>query len=147
MEGHVPCNKASRTLRTIPVLFLCVLYNGRQIITLGNATFSDIVETVIATYSGIGHSVLCCNHINQNYNPWLEFVSELCRPSDHRLLTKLVPTFEDIERHVVSVSDPYGRNLSFPERSPYFSFEVASQFVLSRMGGPRSRPTNSQKIW
>jgi hypothetical protein len=46
------------------------------------------------------------------------------RPSDRRLLAKLVPTFKDRGRHVVSVSDPYG---SILDRSRYFFFQVALQ--------------------
>jgi hypothetical protein len=42
-----------------------------------------------------------------------EFASELRRPSDRRLSAKLVPTFEDRRCHVVSVTVPYGRILSF----------------------------------
>jgi hypothetical protein len=47
--------------------------------------------------------------------PWPESASELYRPSDSRLSTKLVPTFADrgVPRHVVSVTDPYGRILGF----------------------------------
>jgi hypothetical protein len=48
--------------------------------------------------------------------PWSESASELCRPSDRRLLAKLVPTFADRGSHVVSVMDPYGRILDFLDR-------------------------------
>jgi hypothetical protein len=57
--------------------------------------------------------------------PWPESASELYRPSDHRLSAKLVPTFEHRGCHVVSVTDPYGRNLGFLDRSRYFLFQVA----------------------
>jgi CBS-domain-containing membrane protein len=40
-------------------------------------------------------------------------VSELYRPSDRRLLAKLVPAFADKGCHVVSVMDPHGRILGF----------------------------------
>jgi hypothetical protein len=49
----------------------------------------------------------------QKQTPWPESASELYRPSDRRLSAKIVPTFEDIGCHVVSVTDPYGRILSF----------------------------------
>jgi hypothetical protein len=39
----------------------------------------------------------------------------------------LVPTFPDRGYHVVSVTDPYGRNLNFLDRSSYFFFQVAPQ--------------------
>jgi hypothetical protein len=35
--------------------------------------------------------------------------SELYRPSDRRLLAKLVPTLADRECRVVSATNPYGR--------------------------------------
>jgi hypothetical protein len=40
---------------------------------------------------------------------------------------KLVPHFTDRKYHVVSVTDPYGSNLSFLDRSSYFFFQVAPQ--------------------
>jgi hypothetical protein len=48
--------------------------------------------------------------------PWPESASELYRPSDRRLSAKLVLTFEDRGCHVVSVMNPYGRNLGFLDR-------------------------------
>jgi hypothetical protein len=41
---------------------------------------------------------------------------------------------------VVSVTDPYGRILGFLDRSRYFSI-ISSSVVLTRLSGPRSRPT------
>jgi hypothetical protein len=52
-------------------------------------------------------------------------VRELYRLSDRRLSVKLVPTFDDRECHVVSVTDPYCRILDFLDRSRYFFFRVA----------------------
>jgi hypothetical protein len=48
--------------------------------------------------------------------PWPESASELYRPSDRRLLAKLVPTFTDGGGHVVSVTEPYSRILGFLDR-------------------------------
>jgi hypothetical protein len=59
--------------------------------------------------------------------PWPESASELYRPSDRRLSAKLVPTLADRGCCVVSVTDPYGRNLRCLDRSNYFSFQVAPQ--------------------
>jgi hypothetical protein len=43
---------------------------------------------------------------------------------------------------VVSVTDPYGRILGFLDRSLYFFFlSSSSSVVLTRLSGPRSRPT------
>jgi hypothetical protein len=41
------------------------------------------------------------------------------------LSAKLLPTFSDRGRHVVSLTDPYGRNLGSLDRSRYFFFQVA----------------------
>jgi hypothetical protein len=65
-----------------------------------------------------------------NQTPWPESASELYRPSDHRLLAKLVPTFADRGCHVFNVTDPPGRILDFLDRSRYFFFQVASQLYL-----------------
>jgi CBS-domain-containing membrane protein len=59
--------------------------------------------------------------------PWPESASELNRPSDRRLLVKLVPNFADKGCHMVSVTDPYGPILGFLDRKPYFSFQVAPE--------------------
>jgi hypothetical protein len=48
--------------------------------------------------------------------PWHKSASELYRPSDRRLLAKLVPTLADRGCYVVSVTDPYGRILGFLDR-------------------------------
>jgi hypothetical protein len=48
---------------------------------------------------------------------WPESASELYRPSDRGLSAKLLPTFADRGRHVVSVPDPYGRILGILDRT------------------------------
>jgi hypothetical protein len=68
--------------------------------------------------------------IMNNYNKqttWPESASELYRPSESRLSTKLVPTFEDRSCRVVSATDLYSRILGFLDRSHYFFFQVAPQ--------------------
>jgi hypothetical protein len=49
------------------------------------------------------------------------------RLSDRSLSAKLVPPFADMECHVVSVTDPYGRILGSVDLSRYFFFKVAPQ--------------------
>jgi hypothetical protein len=71
--------------------------------------------------------------------------SELYRPSDRRLLVKLVPTFTGRECHVVSVTDPYGLNLGFLDRR--FFLSSSSSVLVTRLSAPRSRLTTSQKMW
>jgi hypothetical protein len=48
--------------------------------------------------------------------------SELYRPSDRPLSAKLVTTFGDRWRCVVSSQDPYARIIAFLDRSSYFFF-------------------------
>jgi hypothetical protein len=59
--------------------------------------------------------------------PWPQSASELYRPSDLRLSAKLVSTFADRGCHVVSVRNPYGRNLGFLDRSRCYCFQVDPQ--------------------
>jgi hypothetical protein len=70
--------------------------------------------------------------------PWFESVSELYRQSDPRLSAKLLPTIADRGCHVVSVTDPHGRILGFIAATFLSS---SSSVVLTRLSGPRSRPT------
>jgi hypothetical protein len=68
--------------------------------------------------------------------------SELYRPSDRRLSAKLVSTFADRWCRVISATDPRSLiRFSWPEPLLFHSV------TLTRLSGPRSRPTTSQKIW
>jgi CBS-domain-containing membrane protein len=66
-----------------------------------------------------------CHKVQQStkLNSMSESASELYRPSDRGLSTKLVPTFVDRGCHVVSVTEPYGRNLGILDQSRYFSIQ------------------------
>jgi hypothetical protein len=60
------------------------------------------------------------------------------------LLGKVVPTFADRGCCVVSATNPPGRIHGFLDWSRYYFFQVAPQLysrVLTRLSGPRSRPT------
>jgi hypothetical protein len=59
--------------------------------------------------------------------PWPRSTSHLYRSSDRHFSEKLVPTLCDRGCRMVSTTDPYGRMLSFLDRSRYFFFEVAPQ--------------------
>jgi hypothetical protein len=73
-----------------------------------------ILPSVPIGTSVSGESVVCLNQLyGRVKSPWPESASKLYRPSDRRLLAKLVPTFADRGYHVVSVTDPYGRILGF----------------------------------
>jgi hypothetical protein len=62
------------------------------------------------------NTILTDRHKQTKQTPWPESVSKLYRPSDHRLLAKLVPAFADKGCHVVSMTDPHGRILDFLDR-------------------------------
>jgi hypothetical protein len=53
---------------------------------------------------------------------------------------KFVPTFADRGCQVVSVADPYGRNLRFFDRSRYFFFQVDPQLYSRGWADPVADP-------
>jgi hypothetical protein len=81
------------------------------------------VETSIAgvrfPFYRFGLSLRCVK------TPWFESESELYRPSDRRLSSKLVATF-CTWLHMVSVTDPYGRILGFIDRKLYYRAPASS---------------------
>jgi hypothetical protein len=87
--------------------------------TQGYASFTFC--NVVQGYPNFGASCNCDELVTRIV------ASELYRPSDRRLLVKLVPTFADRGCHVGSVTDPYGHKLGFLNQSPYFFFQVAPQ--------------------
>jgi hypothetical protein len=54
------------------------------------------------------------------------------------LVGQVSAKFADKGCHVVSVTDPYGRNLGFLDRSRYF-LPSSSSVVLTRLSGPKER--------
>jgi hypothetical protein len=78
---------------------------------------------------------------------WFESASELYRPSDRHLSAKWLPTCADRKCHVVSVTDPSGRISRFSRQEPLLSYQVAPQFVLTRLTAPRSRSTTFFFSW
>jgi hypothetical protein len=68
-----------------------------------------------------------CREYEKDSTQWPESASELYRPSDRCLSVNKVPTFVNRGCHVVSVTDPYGRNLEFLDRRRYFFFQQAPQ--------------------
>jgi hypothetical protein len=81
--------------------------------------------------------------LNTKY-PWLESASELYRPSDRHLSSKLMLPFQDIwvprgQR------DGSLRPYSLLSR-PVLVLSSSSSIVLTRLSGPHSRSTTSQKI-
>jgi hypothetical protein len=70
--------------------------------------------------------------------PWSEYASELYRPSDRRLSAKRLLTCADRGCHV---TDPSGRILSVFWTGAATFLSSSSSVVLTRLSGPRSRPT------
>jgi hypothetical protein len=73
----------------------------------------------------------------------VESASELYRPTDQRLSTKLVQNLQIGGQRDWSLR-PYSR-LSRPE--PLLFLPSSSSIILTRLSGSRSRSTTSQKIW
>jgi hypothetical protein len=88
------------------------------------------------------------------FNPSYTTTNKLRGPSPRsnyidrvtRLMAKLVPTFADRGCCVVSTTDPHGHILCFLDRSCYFFPPSSPSVVLTRLSGPRSRPTTYQKV-
>jgi hypothetical protein len=74
------------------------------------------------------------------------WVRERTIPTDRRLSEKLLPTFAKRLCHVVSVTNPYGRILWFLDLESLIFLSSSSSIVLTRLSGPHSRPTTSQKM-
>jgi CBS-domain-containing membrane protein len=91
--------------------------SGHERLQVSNiATF--LHDFILSTFLG--------NHYAKE-TPWPESASELYRPSDCRLLAKLVTTLADRGCHVVSVTDSHGRILGSLDRGRYYLFQVAPQ--------------------
>jgi hypothetical protein len=56
------------------------------------------------------------HRVSYKQNLWLKFPSELYRPSDRRLSTKLVPTFAGRGYHMVSVKSGSFPGIKWPGR-------------------------------
>jgi hypothetical protein len=48
---------------------------------------------------------------------------------------------------VMSATDPTAVNLGFLDPQPLSFYSSTSSVILTRLSGPHSRPTTSQKIW
>jgi hypothetical protein len=102
--------------------------------------FASILLTVITETA-----MMVSMFWKKDKTPWSESAREPCRPSDRRLSAELEPTFTDrgvsrgqCDRSLRSYSWFYR-----PEPLPFLS--SSSSIVLTRLSGPRSRPTTSQK--
>jgi hypothetical protein len=70
----------------------------------------------------------------------LNSVNELYRLNDRRLSAKLVPNSVDRGCHMVSVTDPYGRNLYFLDWNHYYFLQLAPQLYTQGWVDPVPEP-------
>jgi hypothetical protein len=73
--------------------------------------------------------------------------NELYRPSDRRLSAKLVPTLADRGCRVVSATNLPQSLISVFYTGAATVLSSSSSIILTRLSGPHSRPTTSEKIW
>jgi hypothetical protein len=97
---------------------VCAVSPEVSLSTQSNNYFSFIYLIVVFQPFWIGIPGLYKQTNKQT--PWPQSASELYRPSDHSLWVKLVRTFADRGRHVVSVTDPYGHILDFLDRTFFY---------------------------
>jgi hypothetical protein len=99
--------------------FACILLaKSRELIAMKVSKFCDSSSDVSFKYTNSDSIFNIIFMAKENQTPWLESASELYRPSDRRLLAKLVPISPDRGCHVVSV---------FLDLHRYFFFQVAPQ--------------------
>ena len=79
--------------------------------------------------------------------PWPQSASELYRQSGRRRSAKLVPTFADrgVSRGQCNGSPRSLISVFWTGVATFYS--SSSSIELTRLSGPRSRPTTTQKIW
>jgi hypothetical protein len=130
---YVPLTKDGRQVLPSMYRLLWLFVSGTWI----NVIYQSI-RTLKFSYINIEVPEASWNEKVETYNqyiklktPWPESASELYLPSDRRLSAKLVATFADRGCHIVSVTDPYGRNLSFIYRkikTYYIHFTNLTEF-------------------
>jgi hypothetical protein len=81
-----------------------------------------------------------------NYTPRPKVRERTISTERPPLVGEVSSNFEHRGCHVVSVTDPYGRILGFLDGSRYFVLPSSSSTVLTRLSGPRPRPTTYQKM-
>jgi hypothetical protein len=98
-----------------------------HVCVLRNSTAAEQKRSVLGSNPIFPHPLQSCLKITKKLNSVAWARERTFRPSDRLLSAMLVPTFADRGSHVVSATDPYGRNLGFLDRSRYLFFQVAPQ--------------------
>ena len=85
--------------------------------------------------------------VSKTQTPWPQSASELYRQSGRRPSAKLVPTFTDrgVSRGQRNGSPRPLISVFCTGAATFYS--SSSSIDLTRLSGPRSRPTTTQKIW
>jgi hypothetical protein len=109
--------------------------NLKALVTSHKTTWHHTSETYNVAFFAV------CKLKKKNQLPWSESASKLYRPSDRLLSAKWLPTCADRGCRVVSVTDPSGRILSVFYTGATTFLSSSSSVVLTRLSGPRSRPT------
>jgi hypothetical protein len=120
-----------------------IRWNIQSLMEANTPTTDPFLGQTIYTYISCSF-LLCCTlflYLNKQKTNSMVWVRERTIPTERRLSAKWLPTFADKGCHVVSVTDPSGRISRFSRREPLLFYLVAPQFVLTRLSGPRSRPT------
>jgi hypothetical protein len=139
----VPCwtrTYIALQLHTIPNTLLCFSYSSFPIYLTLISILCCLYECCysVGNLPSSGLSMFMNN--NNKQTSWLESASEQYRQSVRRLLAKLVPTLQ-VECATWSewrILTPYSR---FSRPQPLLFFPSSSSVVLTRLSGPRSKPT------
>jgi hypothetical protein len=104
-----------------------------------NDTFNVINAFAFFKFTYLNTNILHCSKNKLNPMVW---VRERTIPTERPpLIGEVIANFfADRGCHVVSVTDPYGRIPDFSTRAATF-LSSSSSVVLTRLSGPRSRPT------
>jgi hypothetical protein len=78
---------------------------------------------------------------------WPYSATELYRLSDRRLSTKSLSTFADRGVPCGQLGGSLRPYCRFSRPEPLLFLPSSPSVVLTRLSGPRSRPTTSQKVW
>jgi hypothetical protein len=89
-----------------------------------NPPVSEVLQTLLALLQSGTESELQAVLTSTDKKNSMARVRERTIPTERpQLVGEVIANFADRGCHVVSVTDPYGRNLGFLDRSRYFSFK------------------------
>jgi hypothetical protein len=101
--------KRSRAAITSESLREYISFLAKELEDVNPANIWNFDKTNLSDDPGKKKVLVRCGVNQKMKTPWLWSASEIYRPSDRRLLAKLVPTFADRVCHVVSAMDSHCR--------------------------------------